>query len=235
MGCDIHMFVERREGGAWVTADKWHPDPENPGRMSIYKWGEGLARLAGPIYSDRNYDLFAILANVRNGRGFAGCDTGDGFVPIAKPRGVPEDACSEYQAAVEDWAGDGHSHSYFTVAELLAYDWTQTTKHRGWVSEKEYIYYRLTGKPKIWSGGVDGPSIVHLSNEEMEVRTLRGAKAHNWVQYHNAVSGREQIFTQVEWEAPYYESCSRFLSHTMPKLWRLGKPEDVRVLFFFDN
>ena len=43
-------------------------------------------------YGDRNYNLFAILANVRNGTAFAGCKTGEGFNPISNPKGVPSDA-----------------------------------------------------------------------------------------------------------------------------------------------
>lgn len=45
-----------------------------------------------PTDIGRNYNLFSILANVRNGVGFAGCKTGEGFEPIAMPRGFPADA-----------------------------------------------------------------------------------------------------------------------------------------------
>lgn len=39
----------------------------------------------------RHYQLFAVLADVRNGYGFAGVQTGEPVKPIAKPRGLPPD------------------------------------------------------------------------------------------------------------------------------------------------
>lgn len=47
---------------------------------------------------DRNYDVFAILANVRNGTGFAGIKTSSGFDPIDTPRGLPDDLSAEVVA-----------------------------------------------------------------------------------------------------------------------------------------
>jgi hypothetical protein len=79
------------------------------------------------IYDGRNYDLFAILADVRNGRGFAGSYTGEGFNPIADTKGVPDDMSDVLKEAYEYWEGDGHSHSWFTVKELTEYDWEQKT------------------------------------------------------------------------------------------------------------
>lgn len=43
------------------------------------------------FFSDRNYDVFAILGNVRNGTGFAGSVTSSGFEPISDNRGIPDD------------------------------------------------------------------------------------------------------------------------------------------------
>jgi hypothetical protein len=103
MGCDIHLYVERRENGAWITCDQWSKDEGDDYPHVDYQKS---------FYRGRNYDLFAIFADVRNGRGFAGCETGDGFVPICAPRGVPDDCCPEYRAAVEGYGEDGHSHSW---------------------------------------------------------------------------------------------------------------------------
>ncbi|WP_206689631.1 hypothetical protein, partial [Streptococcus pseudopneumoniae] len=41
--------------------------------------------------SNRNYDLFGIIGNVRNGTGFAGVVLGTGWPSIADHRGLPED------------------------------------------------------------------------------------------------------------------------------------------------
>jgi hypothetical protein len=141
MGCDIHFYVQKQMNCVWVSADRWEPNK--------YADDEGEPKLAIPyekrFYSGRNYDLFGILADVRNGRGFAGLDTGDGFVPIDDPRGLPVDVSEPVKADSDRWDGDGHSHSWFTVAELLAYDWTQTTKHRGYLPAAKFWRWISSG------------------------------------------------------------------------------------------
>lgn len=91
MGCDIHWSVERRrDDGLWE-------------------------RCEGAGYDERNYDLFAALANVRN------CY--ERVTPIAEPRGMPHDVSPEVKAESDAWDPDGHSHSWHTLETLLAYDW----------------------------------------------------------------------------------------------------------------
>jgi hypothetical protein len=82
----------------------------------------------------RNYDLFAALADVRNGAGFAGVDTGDPIVPIASPRGVPDDADP---ATVRELSHE-HTPSWLSLAELKAYDWDRPKTSRGIVSGELY-------------------------------------------------------------------------------------------------
>lgn len=250
MGADIHFYVEKRTpGGAWFTCDAWERNTYSDDPDALHVPYEKA------FYSDRNYDLFAILADVRNGYGFAGCDTGDGFEPIDMPRGVPEDADPRYKMMVQSWGGDGHSHSYFTVAELLAYDWTQEARHRGWVNISDWAEWKSRGKPESWSGGVSGGQVRHLPPAAIEaawvtLRKEKGWPEQRWPSLHlcgfddEAKANRERmtellggghIYTQVEWTEPYYESAGSFWSKTMPRLLALGKPEDVRICFFFDN
>jgi hypothetical protein len=133
MGCDCHFYTEKwtnqknyegpkdtqtdrdiklnnilqneeyqHQEYAWVTADTWH--------WNDTYWG------ADEYYDDRNYFLFAILADVRNGYGIE---------PLSEPRGVPADSCYPIKYIVNEWEGDGHSHSYFTLKELLDVDWSK--------------------------------------------------------------------------------------------------------------
>ena len=220
MGCDIHLYVEKRVGGRWVSADTWLPD------TSPVLEDEAEPRLKVPdearYYTDRNYSLFAILANVRNGWGTAGFTTGTGFRPIAMPRGLPADVSPEVQAEADDCGRDGHSHSWLTVAELLDFDWDQTTIRRGYVDPLNYLFWKFEGKPRSWSTGLLGQSVRTFSNEEME-------EALKW--------GRPpaQIFTAVQWPETYRHCASDFLTQTLPRRRPLGPPEDVRIVFFFDN
>jgi hypothetical protein len=240
MGCDIHLYVERREAGKWVPADRWTWDEEE-GRWTV--------KYDDRVYSDRNYDLFAILADVRNGYGFAGVPTGVGFIPISKPRGLPADVSDRIREEAESWGCDGHSHSFHTVAQLMAYDWTQATVKLGVVSAAEFMdwdrYDRGQGKgPDNYAGSVSGAFVKHIPIEEMETITrewrqkldaLRGQKE-AW----EAIASKfeslyEYTYTQVSWGTAYCERAQNFLARVLPRLWRIGKPEDVRIVFWFDN
>jgi hypothetical protein len=54
-------------------------------------------------------------------------DTGNA---ICEPRGIPDDASDAYIYVTEQWEGDGHSHSYFTLTELLEHDWSLFSEFR---------------------------------------------------------------------------------------------------------
>lgn len=177
MGCDIHMFAEKIDGrtGKWRKVGYVFPYPYYNADQETKKYVEEDGEIywsnkkkTDEPYHSRNYDLFAMLANVRNGYGFAGCDTGNGFIPIAMPRGLPEDVSPTIKTKSDRWGCDGHSHSYFTIKELLDYDWDMHTVHRGWVSPAEYIIYLIQGKPQSWAGGVDGGQVKHTTEAEMK-------------------------------------------------------------------
>ena len=226
MGCDIHLFVEVKKNDKWCyhpveetcrTGEFWDEDKKQP--MTDYD-----KLFAHPLHVDRNYDLFSILANVRNGYGFAGCLTGMGFHPIASPRGVPKNASREYLEQVAGWGADGHSHSYLTLHELQMFDWDQKTKKIGYVDEKEFKTYLEQGRPESWSGDVGGSAVRRISEEEMKKRVENPQP-----------SDGKSYFCQIKWEIKYRDHCQRFLNETLPALVQLGSPEDVRIVFFFDN
>ena len=241
MGCDIHFFVEKKVNEKWVSADKWTKD----------KYAEKdedplMVERADEFYGDRNYSLFAILADVRNGFGFAGCDLGEGFKPIASPRGLPINVSARINKTSDDYGADGHSHSWFTVQELLDYDWTQVTLRRGWMQALAYIEWNRWDRehgesPKEWCGGASGGSTEHISEEEMKKRIQELRDKYRFENDWRLVDKLKEtdelchLYCQVEWKQPYYKCCRKFLSDTLPRLWRLGKPEDVRIVFWFDN
>lgn len=225
MGCDIHMNIEiKNKDGKWERynwEDEYIVGKYDDGEPK-YDWGEIFKN---PLDINRNYDLFAILANVRNGYGFAGCDTGDGFVPISLPRGLPRDVSDEVKAKSDRWGVDGHSHTFLTLEELLKYNWkARSTKHRGWVSEGEYKTFKEEGKPESWSGGVSGNMVEHITNEEMDKRLKLKTK------------GKKTYVTQVEWEETYYDSVSYFVERFLKTASKLSTGKGtVRFVFWFDN
>lgn len=251
MGCDIHFFVEKKVGDQWdcvyppiigyrdeeqERVDR-RKDPEEklrmqklldnfPGTMvDSYEeakkiegsWDEQFAH---PLYVERNYSLFALLADVRN----------HGVVPISQPRGIPQDASEGYLWKSLSMGVDGHSHSYFTVQELLDVDWNQMVHHEGLVGPENYQLFKEKGAPEAWCGGVFGSPI--LSNEEMEdhirKNPIKETGRTPW--------GLSNVYTSISWSTPAAWSIGeKFLKETLPHLQSMGDPNEVRVCFFFDN
>ena len=69
----------------------------------------------------RSYGVFAFLAGVRNY---------SAVTPIAEKRGLPSDISSHVFEENETWDGDGHSHSWLSVAELSGFDYEAITEDR---------------------------------------------------------------------------------------------------------
>lgn len=164
MGCDIHPNFEKRvtrEDGTKV----WE-------KILDHKY-EG----------NRHYFLFGWLANVRNGYGFAGCDTGDGIKPLAMPRGLPEDiAVSEpvppYSDDMEykspeyqlwsDWYENNdygeHSQSWLTGEESMeGLKTVGGTRKRGMISLMEYAAWDKVSQPDGWCGDVGGGNTMKIT------------------------------------------------------------------------
>lgn len=166
MGCDIHSFAEtRNDDGTWQATGDVFP--------SIYAhFGEPTTE---EPFQNGSYALFAWLAGVRN--------YGE-VTPLAEPRGLP-DVSRRVAEEVEIWEGDGHSYSWFTVAELLAVDYDSTQ-----VNDRRI--------ERNGDGGVTG------------------------------TPGEGTVMTLRQYLGPgYFER--------LDLLARLGKPDAVRVVFWFDN
>jgi hypothetical protein len=178
---------------------------------------------------------------VRNGRGFAGCDTGDALQPISDPRGLPENVSDEVKKYAEQWGCDGHSHSFLSLGDLLEYDWTQTVKNRGVVSAVEYFRWTLWDRrngdgPESHSGGVFGPNVTLITEEEMQDVIDKARQAFGSRQEIEENLKEMSFYCQVEWEQPYYKLASHFFSTVIPELLKLSQEhDDVRLVFWFDN
>lgn len=219
MGCDIHFYVEERVGGLWKSVDTWKPDEHSPQRLRV-DWDK-------QFYEDRNYALFSILANVRNGYGFAGVRTGDGFTTIAPPRGLPDDASQRVKDESDAYGGDGHSHSWLTAREILDFDWNQKTMLAGVVDANEFQQWKAHGQPRSYCGSVSGPKIRYVEPAEMEAAIARAGA-------HKDPSLLDGLRCQVEWSRYYYEVAGTFPLAVFRCLHKAA-PEDVRFVFWFDN
>ena len=86
MGCDIHFHIELLNG----ESNKWE-------------------HYAAPNVK-RNYDLFAVIADVRN---YAN------IKPISEPKGIPDDISLITSIDCERIGRDGHSHSWLDSSEII--------------------------------------------------------------------------------------------------------------------
>jgi hypothetical protein len=210
MGCDIHSVIQVRG-----YDKKWRTVCWRPG-------------------DDRNYDTFAVYADVRNGHGFAGVPTGEGWKPIDQPRGYPEDfqvdedqhgnEPDEYGEGKGQWMGD-HSHSWLTLAEMEA-KWSELQgafyEVVGVVERKHFEQTVAKGvMPREYCGGISGRNIVQVAEEAVAA----GTAPKDWTH----VSHR--------WKVPATDRLSTMKDHMtiMRILQCYGKPEDVRIVFGFDS
>lgn len=224
MGTDITMFAEVRKNKKWTKVGSVFKNPWYREDRVIDEWNRPYTDRP---YDSRNYDLFAILADVRNGTGFAGCKTSYGFNPISMPKGLPEDITDEVKELL--W-NDGYANSYYTLKELKDYDWDQKVIHVGVISEAQYIEMKRIGKnPDSWSGDTSGWDIVVVSADTMD-KILNKTISRN---------DRLKYYVQVDFKPiTYRECCYNFLKDTIPALEELvpdgGTEEDVRIIFNFD-
>lgn len=241
MGCDIHLFVETREpGGPWRLTRVERTCPDCKGTRLTLQPCHWCRRSPGKVagFDDRSYDTFAILAGVRNDHG---------FVPIAKPRGLPNDMSPELRGIASDEDGDrwddlkaehgagslgDHSFSWLTLEELLKYSWRQLATKSGIISLEEFRDWDAKGRgwPRGWCGGISGPGVRHISNAEMRA-LIEGGR----VEDENAF-GAVRHYTKVNWTDTYARCARSFHDGFIPAMVALGKPHgDVRIVFGFDS
>lgn len=234
MGCDIHSVAQVRKDGVWKTV---------------------LQDVCG---DPRRYDTFAMLANVRNGYGFAGCDTGDGFEPISEPRGFPDDfLVNEIQALHTIPPGTPSGNTYEWADPEYKAQREQETRHAievwmgdhsfSWLTLAEinaYINRKSVAKTKKrgWVG--EATYLKVRGTNQWPEEWCGGAGGGNiesltaeTYEKHGPTPGRS-TYVLYEWEVDVLE-CGYIRDISM-ELGRLAEthgvgPEDVRMVFGFDS
>lgn len=224
MGTDIHGIFQVKRDGRWYDV------------QSMFN-------------ENRHYFLFAWLAGVRNGYGFAGIKTHEPLVPLSEPKGYPEDFevddCNQYKITDnalrgkraewykdEDanpgdpshlmlWMGD-HSHSWLSSGEILnAPD--QGTRKVGAIALDAYKTW-TGGSPGPWFGDISGPDIVTVDISE-----------ETWEGLHPDIEEPEgkTVYVRVSWKVDSVrEACSEFIDEVKRLV---GLHGEVRYVFGFDS
>jgi hypothetical protein len=157
MGTDVHAVWQAKRDDQWYdVASTWE--------------------------QNRHYFLFAWLAGVRNGYGFAGTPTHTPIVQIAPRRGLPDDfkvVDGAHPTVVEAidtrrrkymdadalaleptvWMGD-HSFSWLLGSEILAAKRPTVTERTGIVDIDFYKKWDHETPPEAYCGGISGRDVV---------------------------------------------------------------------------
>lgn len=127
MGCDIHFHTEVKINNRWEHYG--HP------------------------YVSRNYQLFALLADVRNSAG--------AIQPISKPKGLPKNVSLVTGLSRKYWGADGHSDSWLSATEIVKFEdqWRLLHADKKW-GEFPDIEHHLIGylENSSWAGFVKSPN-----------------------------------------------------------------------------
>lgn len=206
MGCDIHVMVEARRypfgTEKWFNVDNWRhdPSPDDPDDKSK------PALTVKPIYTNRDYELFSFLADVRN----YGHNPSFGF-----DRGFPEDACEHTAAEYARWGEDAHTPGYATLAELKekasAID---KVNRRGYVHKDQVARFKETGEtPDSWCQGVGG----------------FGAEQYEWMEWQDELHSFDALFAALE------ERKRELFWIFDPDKDDGANDANIRIIFWFDN
>jgi hypothetical protein len=221
MGTDIHGVFQGRKDGKWVDL------------KTEYEF-------------DRHYQLFAVLADVRNGYGFAGCLTGSRVEPIAMPRGLPADfECSQeyeedgeiyesvnhqapdlsylppwrqkYAESADIWMGD-HSFSWLSGKEMLAwYENAPSVTKYGIMSRENYENWDKTTEPPDYCGSIWGKDLITIPESEIG-------------------TAEDYTHVQASWQSPLKIELKYFFDEIKRLLEDNDlEPEDLRLVFGFDS
>lgn len=215
MGTDIHIRAEVRKNGKWELVDK-------PVFKSCHD-----DKLTVEPFDGRNYNLFAMLADVRN----ANEGDVDYIAPISEPKDWPQDMSEglkkEWGCYIDDdWI---FAKSYLTLKEILDYDWNRTHRDVGFISRREYENSIMKGEhPSCWSGDVCGGTVVHVSEDDMR-KIIREQIDSKGIEFYCKCTFPGETYAQT---------CCFFYEEVIPVLKSLipedGTSEDVRIIFGFD-
>lgn len=195
---------------------------------------------------DRDYTLFAILADVRNGYGFAGTYRHEPLQAIAPSRGIPSWLRTEEDTYCEEltnnWYGSeysdldeakygtdlgDHSFTYMTLSEIINWGgWDNYLSQGGVVSKEHYEKTISKGNnPECWCGGVAGTE-VHVVDEST-YKTLT-----EFCNY----EGKQTTHINCRWKSD--ETLREMYQWFLDEITRIGDEygyEDVYLVVGFDS
>lgn len=200
MGTDIHSTFEKKVDDEWVEIDLDYDDYDSP------------------YYLKRHYLLFSVLADVRNGYGFAGCKTYDPVIPISEPRGLPPEYKSNMPVGWEDnFKWGEHSQSWLLGSEILDYfNNPQSTKREGIITAEQRKDWDGVSRPDDWCGDAFGSGIEVCYDPELSLDVFYEGYTHYRVKWN----------TDILDELGYFKDLIQEL---------VDEHGEIRMVFGFDS
>lgn len=203
MGTDIFIYAEVERNGVWHLAGDMEKNPE------YYPEDKPEAQLYKPVevYDWRNYNLFGVLADVRNPNG----RTLDNqkFGVIASPRGLPKDLSSEIQSWLKDWESEYFGPSWLLLSEILEFEWHSKIMRYEAMVDARVAHLFEEGKPfpfKSWPKDIQVGYGGYLGDG-----------------------------VSVRWTDTYAAAVGEDFLQIMNQLKQFGEPSHVRLVFWFNH
>jgi hypothetical protein len=231
MGTDIHSVAQVRDPapGFWRRVADAVMGTSDCGTT----WRTVAAQPGG---DDRQYNVFAVLAGVRNGVGFAGVKTGDTWDVLFPPRGLPEDlALAETDEGDEDYGTDA---VLVELSEPYYRRYDEEKKEpiaKLWLGEHSFSWLTLTELRKIRDHHAGKTyTITGMISPDQDKALSAGKIPDAWCGF---TSDRTHV--QRSWEVP----CTEMLGG-LARIVRVldeiavrekASPDDVRLVFGFDS
>lgn len=208
MGCDIHLYIEVKGEDGWseLTVPIFKDPYEAITKKESYSHRPDTYR---------NYSLFALLADVRN--------TNQLIQPIKPQEGLPPDISEELKAEYEPGSLDWHSATYYTLDELLEYEWNKVQVEEVDVNAEGYKEYIEKGIPSSWT---------RSSNTSFDKDKVK--KMHDAYISGTGIPGCIKMErSDMERHGHFYFNILMVLKHKLAP--KVGGSKNIRIIMWFDN
>lgn len=219
MGTDIHTtFQAKRKLPAVGNENpedisEWEDIPGSDVEIDNYsRWG-----------ISRHYLLFAVLADVRNGFGFAGTETHIPLVPISEPHGCPDD----FEPNEYDWY---HSTSWLSGEEMMAwFNGDSINIVSTGIIDKATFDTWDGNDPESYCGNIFGDGIV-IGSDPVSFFRVMGQDAD--ISQLAAPINENTTHVRVHWQTNVQSEVAYFFNAVQKLIEKYG---EIRLVMGFDS
>jgi len=225
MGCDIHIYLEKKINGNWVSADPFTIDLD--GNLDVDRKKR--------IYRKRDYLVFSVLAGVRT------FPMPSEYWQKYEATGFPADADPLVKQVYDRYGIDAHTASSLTLKQVTAVDWEKEAvplQFDGTARQKEI--YDFCKNKFINENGKFEQGAWKLTKPFVIDYFLYDAIKAPWISVLEVYLEPKHTPTTTFWAlVPLELACEEFYE-VIRKLEDMTitenlKDDEIRLVFWFDN